>query len=92
MNSINLNLYNTLRKALSLSEEKSQNVAKAIQEAIVEKEIDDAKEFMSKEIKDIATKDFVKKEIAESKTEIIKWFIGMFIALALMVIGLYFRK
>jgi len=31
-------------------------------------------------------------KIAESKTDMIKWFVGFFVGLALMIIGLYFKK
>lgn len=33
-----------------------------------------------------------KKDLANTKIDIIKWFIGLFITLALMVIGLYFKN
>jgi flagellar biogenesis protein FliO len=39
-----------------------------------------------------ATKEFVEKVVAESKTDMIKWLVGLFFALAVMIIGLYFRK
>lgn len=32
-----------------------------------------------------------KEDVANAKTDMIKWFVGLFIALALMVIGLYFK-
>jgi flagellar biogenesis protein FliO len=32
-----------------------------------------------------------KKDLANTKKEMIKWFVGLFFALALMVIGLYFK-
>lgn len=41
---------------------------------------------------EVATKDFVKKEIIEAKNDMIKWFVGLFFALALMIIGLYIKK
>jgi len=50
------------------------------------------KEQVKDETTDIATKDFVQKEISESKTDMIKWFVGLFMILAAMIIGLYFRK
>jgi flagellar biogenesis protein FliO len=31
-------------------------------------------------------------EIKESKNDMLKWFVGMFFALALMIIGLYLKK
>jgi flagellar biosynthesis protein FliP len=73
MNTINLPLYNVLRKALSLSEEDSQNIAKAFQEAIAEKVEEKettTKEFVSREFAGVATKEFVAKEVAELKTEL----------------------
>ncbi|HEY8782001.1 MAG TPA: hypothetical protein VIM16_10325 [Mucilaginibacter sp.] len=33
-----------------------------------------------------------KEDLANTKTDMIKWFVGLFLALALMVIGLYFKK
>ncbi|MDR0792009.1 MAG: hypothetical protein LBE82_01775 [Chitinophagaceae bacterium] len=47
---------------------------------------------MNNNISQNATKDFVAKVVAESKADMIKWFLGVFLALALMIIGLYFRK
>jgi hypothetical protein len=32
-----------------------------------------------------------KADIANAKTDMIKWFVGLFITLALMIIGLYFK-
>ncbi|QDW27739.1 hypothetical protein FFJ24_024030 [Pedobacter sp. KBS0701] len=32
-----------------------------------------------------------KEDLANTKTDMIKWFVGLFIALALMIIGLYFK-
>lgn len=32
-----------------------------------------------------------KEDLASAKTDMIKWFVGLFIALALMIIGLYFK-
>jgi hypothetical protein len=33
-----------------------------------------------------------KEDLTQVKTDMIKWFVGLFLALALMVIGLYFKK
>ncbi len=33
-----------------------------------------------------------KEDLANTKTDMIKWFIGLFMALALMIIGLFFKK
>ena len=32
-----------------------------------------------------------KEDLANTKTDMIKWFVSLFIALALMIIGLYFK-
>ena len=40
---------------------------------------------------EIASKDFVKKEITDAKNDMIKWFVGLFFALAMMIIGLYIK-
>ena len=32
-----------------------------------------------------------KADLTNAKTDMIKWFIGLFLALALMIIGLYFK-
>ena len=33
-----------------------------------------------------------KEDVVNAKTDMIKWFVGLFMAFALMVIGLYFKK
>ena len=57
------------------------------------------KEEVEAATKEIATKDFVAKEIAGLETKMERalkeqtsWMIGIFITLALMIIGLYFKK
>ena len=57
------------------------------------------KEEVEAATKEIATKDFVAKEIAGLETKMeralkeqTRWMIGIFITLALMIIGLYFKK
>lgn len=47
---------------------------------------------MNKEIKKCARFLASKEDLANTKTEMIKWFVGLFFALALMIIGLYFKK
>jgi hypothetical protein len=51
------------------------------------------------ELKGVATKEFVSKDVsdlkASAKDDIIslqRWMIGLFITLALMIAGLYFKK
>ncbi|RYE35631.1 MAG: hypothetical protein EOP42_06285 [Sphingobacteriaceae bacterium] len=33
-----------------------------------------------------------KEDVANSKTDMIKWFVSLFMALSLIIIGLYFKK
>lgn len=33
-----------------------------------------------------------KEDVANVKTDMIKWFVGLFVAMTLMIIGLYFKK
>jgi len=33
-----------------------------------------------------------KAHLANTETDMIKWFVGLFLTLALMVVGLYFKK
>ncbi|WP_293785839.1 hypothetical protein [uncultured Pedobacter sp.] len=33
-----------------------------------------------------------KEDLANAKTDMIKWFFGSFMALALMIVGLYFKS
>jgi hypothetical protein len=75
-------LYDALRKHLNLDEEKSMTLSKAICDSIKEESSNT----------EVATKDFVKREISESKNEMLKWFVGMFVMLSLMIVGLYFKK
>jgi hypothetical protein len=56
------------------------------------KDIANLQKHIDEKFKDMATKEFVEKEISVSKTESLKWVVGLFITLALMILGLYFKK
>jgi hypothetical protein len=79
-NTAQIKLYDLLRKEVKLDEIKAREFVQTIEELSESNKLE------------IATKDFVKKEISESKTEIIKWVVGVFLALALMIVGLYIKK
>ena len=81
MNTANLKLYDLFRNDLNLNEAKALEFIEAIDNTISAEVKQDKTE--------IATKDFVKKEITEAKNDMIKWFVGLFITLALMILGLY---
>lgn len=84
MSTSTIKLYDLFRNELKLDEDKEQQFVEAIDKTISEEIRQDKNE--------IATKDFVKKEITETKNDMIKWFVGLFFALALMIIGLYLKK
>jgi len=81
----NIDLYNLLRQKIGDTE------AKAVTEYIdiqVESKFMDARAILATK-EDIA---IVRKEIAESKTDMVKWVFTFFAALSLMIMGLYLKK
>ncbi len=65
---------------------KAKEFVSKIEQAIDEK-------FIEKE-KGIASKDDINRievKIAEVKTDMIKWYVALFVTLALMIIGLYIK-
>ena len=84
MNSANIKLYDLFRIDLKLDDAKAREFVETIDKTITQEVRQDKTE--------VATKDFVKKEITEAKNDMIKWFVGLFFALALMIIGLYIKK
>ncbi len=81
MNTANIKLYDLFRNDLKLNETKAREFVEAI-DSTIEQEVRQDKN-------EIATKDFVKKEITDAKNDMIKWFVGLFITLMLMILGLY---
>ena len=103
MNTVNLNLYKILKTDFKLSDAKAKEFVDAIREEVqndIKYENSDFKstvkeDFLKLELKfeQVNTKiESVKVEIKESKNDMLKWFVGMFFALALMIIGLYLKK
>ena len=46
---------------------------------------------MKNRTRHLASKEDLARGLADTKTDMIKWFVGLFFALALKVIGLYFK-
>ena len=103
MNTVNLNLYQILKTDFKLSDAKAKEFVDAIREEVqndIKYENSDLKstvkeDFLKLELKfeQVNTKiESVKVEIKESKNDMLKWFVGIFFALALMIIGLYLKK
>lgn len=83
MDTLQIKLYNILRKQMNVKEETAQEFVQVI-DTFIENEI-------NKNRTEAATKDFVDKKVTKAKNDMIKWFVGLFITLALMIIGLYFK-
>ena len=72
-----IHLFNALKS--KLGEKEAEELVLFVKTSI--------KENIESEISNIATK----KDLAETKVDIIKWVVGIFFALALMIIGLYLK-
>lgn len=83
MSTINLKLYDFARNKLNLSEADAKEFVQVIEET---SEPDKLQFASRQDINDL------KVEIKESKIDTIKWMFGIFIALMLAIIGLYFKK
>ena len=100
MDSVNINLYNILKSEFNLTDAKAKEFVEAIRE-----EVQNDIRYENSEFKSSVREDFLKLElkitneikdvrieIKETKNDILKWFVGMFFALALMIIGLYLKN
>ena len=67
-----------------------------LKEKLGEKEAEALVTFVDSKIKDASDQNIkilaTKEDVANAKTDMIKWFFAFFMALALMIIGLYFKK
>lgn len=73
-----IHLFNALK--LKLGEKEAEELVTFVKTNV--------KESIENEISNIATK----KDLAETKVDIIKWVVGIFFALAMMIIGLYIKN
>ena len=80
-----IHLFNALK--LRLGEKEAEELVTFVKQK-VENEIDDkASKFSTKD--DISK---LETKLAETKVDIIKWVFSFFLAIALMIIGLYIKK
>lgn len=93
MNTINKKLYDILRTDFKLTETKAKEFTEVIQDIVAKQSKDEAVSYKS-ELREDLTKLEMRLElkIEQTKSELLKWFIGMFVTLALMIIGLYIKK
>ena len=80
-----IDMYNILR--VKIGEEEAKTLTDFV-ESEVERRLEARSSILATK-DDIAA---VRKEISESKIDTIKWMVGLFITLALMIIGLYIKS
>jgi hypothetical protein len=96
MSTTEIKLYDIFRKDLKLSDEKAKIFASIVQETVINEV-----KYQQTEFKSVFKEDFYKldlrieqmnSKIETTKVDLIKWFVGLFLALAMMIIGLYLKK
>lgn len=78
----------TLTELYSLLTEKVGKETAQSLTSYIEQKIDKEVEHSTRHL---ASKEDLARGLADTKTDMIKWFVGLFFALAMMVIGLYFK-
>ncbi len=86
MSSINITLYQLLKSEFKLSDAKAQEFSSAIRE-----EIQNDIKYENIDFKSSVREDFLKLELKmeQNKSDILKWFMGGFVTLVLMILGLF---
>ena len=93
MSTTEIKLYDIFRKDLKLSDEKAKIFAEVVQETVVNEVKHQQTEFKSQNKEDLLRIEMqLNNKIETTKVDLIKWFVGLFFALALMIIGLYIKK
>jgi hypothetical protein len=93
MGSTEIKLYDIFRNDLKLSDAKAKVFAEVVQETVINEVKHQQTEYKSQNKEDLLKLEMqLRNEIKESKTDMIKWFVGLFFAIALMIIGLYIKK
>lgn len=86
MSSVNINLYQLLKSEFKLSDAKAHEFSSAIKE-----EIKNDIKYENIDFKSSVREDFLKLELKmeQNKSDILKWFVGGFVTLVLMILGLF---
>lgn len=100
MSTTEIKLYDIFRKDLNMSDEKAKIFAEIVQETVVNEVRNQQTEFKSQNKEDLlklemqltARLEQLNTKIETTKVDLIKWFVGLFLALAMMIIGLYLKK
>ena len=100
MSTTEIKLYDIFRKDLKLSDEKAKIFAEIVQETVMNEVKHQQTEYKSQNKEDLLKLEMqltskieqLNIKIETTKVDLIKWFVGLFFALALMIIGLYIQK
>jgi hypothetical protein len=96
MSTTEIKLYDIFRKDLKLSDEKAKIFAEIVQETVINEVRHQQTEFRSQNKEDFYKIDLrmeqLNSKIESTKVDLVKWFVGLFLALAMMIIGLYIKK
>ncbi len=95
MSTTEIKLYDIFRKDLKLSDEKAKIFAEIVQETVMNEVKHQQIEFKSQNKEDLLKLEMqltskmeqLNIKIETTKVDLIKWFVGLFFALALMIIG-----
>ncbi len=98
MNTANIKLYQILKNDFHLSDEKAKEFAQVINAVVSENtSLVEFKSIIKEDLLRLGMnlKSEINKldiKIEQTKSDLLKWFIGLFIVLAIMIIGLYIKK
>lgn len=100
MSTTEIKLYDIFRKDLNLSDEKARIFAEIVQETVTNEVKQQQIEYKSQNREDLLKLEMqlttkleqLNSKIETTKVDLIKWFVGLFFALTLMIIGLYIKK
>ena len=93
MSATEIKLYDIFRKDLKLSDERAKIFAEVVQEAVANEVKHQKTEYKSQNKEDLLKLEMqLTSKLEQSKYDLVKWFVGLFFALALMIIGLYIKK
>ncbi len=89
MGATEIKLYEIFRNDLKLSVEKAKIFAEVVQETVINEVNHTKTEFKSQNKEDLLKLEMqLTSKTEQTKYDLIKWFVGLFFALALMIIGL----
>lgn len=100
MSTINVKLYDLLRREFNLSDEKARDFTETITQVVKEEVSFEASQYKSLfksdflELDSKVEKEILKMDVKleQTKSDLIKWYVSLFVILALMIIGLYAKK